>query len=44
MPQSRFTEDCGTALESEQPRFTMFVKTKERAGRTSFFLCIPERG
>ena len=22
----------------------MFVKTKERAGRTNFFLCIPERG
>lgn len=22
----------------------MFVKTKERAGRTHFFLCIPERG
>lgn len=22
----------------------MFVKTKERAGRTQFFLCIPERG
>jgi len=22
----------------------MFVKTKERAGRTNFFICIPERG
>ena len=22
----------------------MFIKTKERAGRTQFFLCIPERG